>query len=79
MIQTVKKWGNSPAIRLPLSVMAAARFAIDQQVEVKVERGRIIIEPVVQQYDLDMLLSGITDENLHAELDMGLAQGKELL
>jgi antitoxin MazE len=79
MIQTVKKWGNSPAIRLPLSVMAAAHFTLDQQVEIKVEQGRIIIEPLVQYDDLDMLLCGITDENLHAEVNMGFAQGKELL
>lgn len=79
MIQSVKKWGNSPAIRLPLSVMVAARLELDQTVDIKAENGRIIIEPVTQHYDLEMLLSGITSENLHREVGFGAAQGQEAL
>jgi len=79
MIQSVKKWGNSPAIRLPLSVMVAARLELDQAVEIKAENGRIIIEPVSKNYDLEMLLNGITPENLHREVDFGAPQGQETL
>jgi antitoxin component of MazEF toxin-antitoxin module len=43
---TVKKWGNSAAVRIPASVLEAAHVGLDQDVDVREEAGRIIIEPV---------------------------------
>lgn len=77
--QLVKKWGNSPAIRLPAAVMEAAHLSLEQAVEVRAENGRIIIEPAAPVYRLDDLLAGITPRNLHGEQDFGLPQGRELL
>lgn len=74
----VKKWGNSASVRIPASVMAAARLTLDQAVEVREEAGRIVIEPVVETgYDLAALVDGITDENRHEEADFGPARGRE--
>ena len=78
-VQLVKKWGNSPAVRLPAAIMEAAHLALDQAVEVRAENGRVIIEPVAPLYSLDDLLAGITPDNRHAEMDFGAPQGKELL
>ena len=77
--QLVKKWGNSPAVRLPAAIMEAAHLRVDQQVEVRVENGRVIIEPAAPSYSLDDLLAGITAKNRHTEQDFGLPQGQELL
>jgi antitoxin MazE len=75
---TVKKWGNSAAVRIPASVMQATRLALDEVVEVREEAGRIVIEPVRQKtYDLDDLLKGITAKNLHGPIDFGPPEGKE--
>ncbi|GBQ27456.1 transcriptional regulator AbrB [Gluconacetobacter azotocaptans DSM 13594] len=80
MKAVVKKWGNSASIRIPASVMAAAGLKLDQPVDVREESGRVIIEPVSNmEYDLTELLSGITPENLHAEVDFGAPVGKERL
>ena len=50
----VKKWGNSASVRIPRSVMQAAKLDLDQFVDVREEKGRIIIEPVRrQEYNLD--------------------------
>jgi antitoxin MazE len=76
-VQVLKKWGNSPAVRIPAAIMQSAKLALDQAVEVRAEGGRIIIEPVVPAYTLDDLLNGITAENRHAEVDFGIAQGQE--
>lgn len=77
---TVKKWGNSASVRIPASVMSAAKVRLDQAVDVREERGRIIIEPVrVPAFNLDSLLAGITDENLHGEVDFGKPVGKEII
>lgn len=78
-LQIVKKWGNSPAIRLPAAVMEAAHLTLEQAVEVRAENGRIVIEPAIPVYSLDDLLSGITTENRHSEQDFGPSQGQELL
>ncbi len=42
----VKKSGNSAAVRIPASVMAAARLRLDQEVEVQEQHGRVVIDPV---------------------------------
>jgi antitoxin MazE len=74
----VKKWGNSAAVRIPVSVMQAASLDLDEVVEVREEAGRIVIEPLRQKtYELDKLLKGITSKNQHKAIDFGLAVGKE--
>ena len=78
-LQFVKKWGNSPAVRLPAAVMEAAHLTLEQAVEVHAENGRIIIEPATPTYRLEDLLAGITARNRHTEQDFGLPQGQELL
>ena len=78
MRATVKKWGNSAAVRIPASVMQATRLYLDEVVDVREEAGRIVIEPVRQKtYDLDTLLKGITPKNQHEAVDFGPAMGKE--
>jgi antitoxin MazE len=75
---TVKKWGNSASIRIPSPIMEAAQVRLDQQVDVRAERGRIVVEPVrMPAFDLATLVAGITDENRHEEVDFGAPVGKE--
>jgi len=77
---TVKKWGNSAAVRIPASIMEAINLNLDEQVDVREEGGHIVIEPVrTRQYSLDQLLAAITPDNLHDEADFGAPVGKELL
>ena len=74
----VKKWGNSAAVRIPASVLAAAEVRLDQPVDVREEGGRIIIEPLrPARYDIETLVGKITDENRHEPVDMGPPAGKE--
>jgi antitoxin MazE len=76
----VKKWGNSPSVRLPVAIMKEASLSIDDAIDISVEDGRIVMSPArVKEYSLDALLSGITDENVHEKSDFGTAVGKELL
>ncbi len=79
MKATVKKWGNSAAVRIPASVMQAAHLDLDEVVDVREEAGRIVIEPVRQKtYELAKLLKGITPKNRHAAVDFGPAMGNEV-
>lgn len=79
MKATVKKWGNSAAVRIPASVMQATHLGLDEEVDVREEAGRIVIEPVRQKtYELRKLLKAITPENRHDAVDFGPAMGKEV-
>ena len=75
----VKKWGNSAAVRIPASVLAAAHLELDQAVDVREERGRIVIEPKRQKaFTLAELVDGITADNVHATIDTGAPAGREV-
>ncbi|WP_440616556.1 AbrB/MazE/SpoVT family DNA-binding domain-containing protein [Cysteiniphilum sp. 6C5] len=74
----VKKWGNSAAIRLPVSLMKSISIDVDSEVNITEDKGRIIIEPVKKKkYILNDLLAGITDENMQSEIDFGREIGNE--
>ncbi len=74
----VKKWGNSASVRIPASLMQAARLELDQAVDVREEDGRIIIEPIPAGYDLNEMLASMTADTLHEPVDFGPAMGKEV-
>ncbi len=73
----VKKWGNSASVRIPASVMAAAALHIDQEVDVREEEGRIVIDPVPSIYDLDALLTKMTPDTFHDPIEFGVPVGNE--
>lgn len=77
---TVKKWGNSAAVRIPAAIMEAAQIAPDAVVDVSEEDGRIVIVPLrTEAFDLDSLVSKMTPDNLHDGADFGPPVGRELL
>ncbi len=80
MEAVIRKWGNSPAVRLPVSALREAAFSLEQKVNLTVSRGRIVIEPSGRiEYDLEQLVGGITARNRHAEVRFGKPVGKEAL
>lgn len=80
METVIRKWGNSPAVRLPASAIREAAFSLEQKVTLTITQGRIVIEPSSWvEYDLDELVSAISADNLHAEVGFGKPIGKETL
>ena len=80
MEAVIRKWGNSPALRLPSAALKEAGYTLEQKVELVVSRGRIVIQPSEQvTYSLDKLLAGITTDNSHGEFSFGKPVGKEAL
>lgn len=78
---TVQKWGNSLAIRIPKDV--ADLIAIKQGSEVElsvVDNEKITLVPKNKRkkYSLDELLSKITQDNRHNEIDFGV-EGNEII
>ena len=80
MESKIRKWGNSPAVRLPTSALKLAGYRIDDRVKLTIEPGRIVLEPVAAvRYELGDLVGAITPENLHGEVDTGAPRGREAL
>jgi antitoxin MazE len=79
MITThIRKWGNSLAIRFPQSLLAQLNLQANAEVEINVEKGRLVLTPINKpKYTLDELLAQITPENRHDEIDFGKPAGKE--
>ena len=76
----IGKWGNSPALRIPVGVMKQAQFSLQQPVTMVVTPGRIVIEPSDSiEFDLSKLVAGITPENSHGEVSFSRPIGKEAL
>ena len=76
----IRKWGNSPAVRLSSSAMKTASFRIEQRVTIKASKGRIVIEPADKlDFKLEDLVAGITRENIHDEVSFGEPVGREAL
>lgn len=74
----VGKWGNSLAVRLPRPLAEKVRISEGMTADIRVEKGRLLIEPLTSQtYDLDALVEGITEENRHEELSSGPGVGGE--
>lgn len=80
MEAVIRKWGNSPALRLPTNALKEAGYQLDQKVELIVSRGRIVIQPSEKvEYDLDELIRGIHAANVHDEVSFGSPVGHEAL
>jgi len=39
----VKRWGNSPAIRIPVTLMQALNLNIDDEIKIDLVEGKLII------------------------------------
>lgn len=79
MQSVIKKWGDSPALKLSARLIKEAQLTIGQEVSLNVSREKIIIEPVTRnEYKLEELVAGITSRNTHAKSDFGKPLGKEI-
>ena len=80
MDTVIRKWGNSPALRLNATAMRLAAFDLEQRVTIKASRGRIVIEPCERMdFTLEDLVAGITPSNRHQEVSFGGPVGNEAL
>lgn len=80
MEAVIRKWGNSPAVRINAAAMKAAAFGLEQRVTIKASKGRIVIEPADKlELKLEDLVAGISRQNLHDAVEFGAPVGKEAL
>jgi antitoxin MazE len=74
----IQKWGNSLALRIPKSFASEVGLKQDAPVEVSLLDGKLVVTPIIKSpFTLNDLLSQVTDDNLHREVDIGPAIGHE--
>ena len=75
----IQKWGNSLAIRIPKAFVKETNVAYGTPVDLSVDDGKIVINPLVEpEYRLEDLLEGVTEQNVHVEVETGKAVGREV-
>ena len=77
-MRTVSKWGNSLALRIPATFAEMVGLEEGTEVDLKVSAGSLIIKPVRRRFALKQLVSRITPENSHREIDWKGPVGKEV-
>lgn len=74
----VQKWGNSLALRIPKPFAEDVRLQEGCFVDISISKGNLVVTPIREVAPtLESLLAGITDENIHGEVDFGPPVGKE--
>ena len=75
----IQKWGNSLALRIPKSFADEVKLQQGSLVEVSLADGKLLISSVKEEgFTLEQLLAGVTEQNLHREVDVGEAVGNEI-
>lgn len=76
---TVRKWGNSLAIRLPRAFADELGLADGSPVGLSLTDAGLLVTPAGPAVPrLEDLLAGVTRRNLHGEVDTGPAVGREV-
>ncbi len=72
------KWGNSHAVRIPKVVLERVDIREGDELEIRVEDGRIALELAAPKLRLRDLVARITPKNCHHEQDWGKPAGREV-
>ena len=79
MESRVQRWGNSLAIRIPKRMADEAGLTDNSPVHLSLRDKLLVIEPIRQPVlSLDALLSQVTTDNVHREVQTGPAVGGEV-
>ncbi len=74
-----QKWGNSLAIRVPKSVATQVGIKAQDDLEIEVQDGTVVLIPHLRRvYRLDELVKRITRKNIHGEIDSSVPVGREI-
>lgn len=73
---TMKKWGNSLALRIPKSYAAQLGVGENSNVSLELVGDQLIIK---RSQTLEEMLADISDNNRHQVMDFGELQGKEMI
>lgn len=78
MKTSVKKWGNSMAVRIPALMAKDLQIRDGSILEVLVDSGNIILKPEKRnRVNLKKMLLKVNSSNIHGEVNAGKSMGRE--
>jgi antitoxin MazE len=80
-VQTIKRWGNSLAMRIPASIAEELHLREDQEIEIVITDGGFTAVPAIKGFNWDEYrkqLASTKEGDFHPMLDKGAAVGTEL-
>ena len=78
MVVKISRWGNSLAVRIPSGMARAVKLKEGSDLEIAEADGCIVLRPLNRTgYELDALLSQVTEENIHGEIESAGPVGRE--
>ena len=75
---TVKKWGNSQAIRLPKAITESLGIKENERVDIKVRDDEIIIKKIHRHKSFEERMAGYDGNYEFTEMNTGEPMGKEV-
>lgn len=78
MYAKIQKWGNSHAVRIPKNLLALTDLKENDEVDIKSNKGNIIIVPVKKHKKLEERIMEYKSNYKSSEWDTGDSEGKEV-
>lgn len=78
MITKVKKWGNSLGVRIPKPFANKANIEDGTEIDIEIKGQNLILKSTKPGYNLNKLVSKISDKNRHSEIITSQKIGKEI-
>ncbi|MBL8981705.1 MAG: AbrB/MazE/SpoVT family DNA-binding domain-containing protein [Gemmatimonadetes bacterium] len=75
---SLRKWGNSLAVRLPATAARAMAVSDGSELELVLDGQQLIIRRVDPGESLSALLERVTPDNRHGEVSTGEPRGREV-
>jgi len=75
---TIKKWGNSQAVRIPKAILEMVNLEENDRVEIKVQDGNMLIIPIRNRRTLAERIAEYNGEYQCDEWDTGKPSGNEV-
>lgn len=79
MYAKIQKWGNSHAIRLPKAILDMVQIKENDNVEIEVKDGNVVIIPYKKHKSLDERIAEYKGDYICSEWETGKTTGKEVL
>ena len=75
----IQKWGNSLAVRIPRLMAVEINVRAGSEADISLIKGKLIVSSIPERkMSLKSLISKITRDNRHCEIETGSAVGKEI-
>lgn len=76
MQTTIRKWGNSFAVRIPKAFITETKISDGEKIDISIKNLNIVLSK--PKLSLDNLLNKINKNNLHKEIISGGPIGNEI-